>query len=120
MNKIFKNIFWKDMRERKAVAPVLNCAQVEHVSFVDNQVIKEKHRLTLNFSMDFWINDVYGGMSNDVVKNDLQMLFIKQLHNEFFGEIEHLVHELQLHVYREEYQDCLDTLKLLKTAIKGE
>jgi hypothetical protein len=119
MNNIFKKIFWKDERQRKAIPPVLDCISINQATpeFCP-QTLRELHSLNMILRMDFWLDSEQA--QKEKSKELFREQFVKQLQYEFYGQIEYLVHELTLHVMREEYEDCIKVLQLLRTAIKGE
>lgn len=117
MNPVFKKIFWSDQDQKRSIPKSLSCAVLNSDLSFDPCKMQEHHRLTLNFNIDFWIND---DNQKQRQKDIFLDTFIKQLHHHFYGNIEVLLNELTLHVMREEYQDCIDTINLLRQAIKGD
>ena|SRR6478672_3208364 len=116
MNRFLKRLFWEDGRQHKSKSPLISAFSNE-INF-DYVPIEHKtlFNLKLVFSLNAWVD---GNQANqEQIKHEIMVNAVKRLHQEIFGEIESLVHELKIHVINEDYEACKQTIDVLEQTIK--
>lgn len=119
MNKFLKRIVYNaDGYKRFPQRKIIDQFKITEESYYQPRENQTKYIFSLNWQIEGWFYEATD--TNNAKKEEFKAHALKALQNEIFGELNGYIHELLLHIHNEDFDECLNTVALMKLSISGE